>query len=72
MARNVRWTETAINDLKEVAELIGKDSQYYAAAIVQEARAAARFLRTFAERGRVAPESNDPNVRELFVRSQRR
>ncbi len=71
MARTVKWTETATRDLEEVAKFIGRDSQFYAAAIVREVQAAARSLRTFAERGRMVPESNAPDIRELFVRSYR-
>lgn len=71
MARTVKWTETATSDLEEVAKFIGRDSQFYAAAIVREVQAAARSLRTFAERGRMVPESNAPDIRELFVRSYR-
>ena len=71
MARTVRWTETATKDLEEAAEFIGRDSRFYAAAVVREARAAARSLRTFAERGRVVPESGVPDLRELFIRSYR-
>ena len=71
MARTVRWTETATQDLEEAAAFIGRDSRFYAAALVREARAAAQSLRTFAERGRVVPEIDAPDIRELFVRSYR-
>ena len=71
MARTVKWTETATNDLEEAADFIARDSRYYAAALVREARAAARSLRTFAERGRVVPEIDAPDNRELFIRSYR-
>ena len=71
MARTVRWTETAAQDLEEVAEFIGRDSRFYAAALVREARVAARSLRAFAERGRVVPEIDAPDIRELFIRSYR-
>ena len=71
MARTVRWTETATHDLEESAAFIGRDSHFYAAALVREARTAARSLRTFAERGRVVPEIDAPDIRELFVRSYR-
>jgi plasmid stabilization system protein ParE len=54
VARTVKWTETSTSDLEEVAKFIGRDSQFYAAAIVREARTTARSLRTFAERGRGA------------------
>ncbi len=69
MARTVRWTETATQDMEEAAEFIGRDSRFYAAALVQETRAAARSLRTFAERGRVVPEIDAPDIRELFIGS---
>jgi plasmid stabilization system protein ParE len=69
VARTVKWTETAAKDLEEVAEFIGRDSRFYAAALVREARAAARSLRTFAERGRVVPEIDTLDIREIFVRA---
>ena len=53
VARTVRWTETATTDLEEVVEFIARDSRFYAAALVREARAGANSLRTFADRGRV-------------------
>lgn len=71
MARTVRWTETATEDLAEVAEFIGRDSRFYAAALVREVRGAARSLRTFAERGRVVPEIDAPDIREIFIKSYR-
>ena len=71
MARTVRWTETATQDLAEAAAFIGRDSRFYAAALVRETRAAAQSLRTFAERGRVVPEIDAPDIRELFIRSYR-
>jgi toxin ParE1/3/4 len=71
MARKVMWTETAWGNLEEVADYIAKDSSHYAAALVREARDAARTLAHLAERGRVVPEFNDPSIRELFVRNYR-
>jgi plasmid stabilization system protein ParE len=50
-----------------VAEYIAQDSPHYAATFVREARDAARSLGTFAERGRIVPELNDPAVRQLLV-----
>jgi plasmid stabilization system protein ParE len=57
--------------LEEAAGFIGRDSRSYAAALVQEVRAASRSLRTFAERGRIVPEIAAPDIRELFIRSYR-
>jgi plasmid stabilization system protein ParE len=71
MARTVRWTEAAVDDLSEAAEFIAKDSPFYATALMRETRAAAHSLRQFAERGRVVPESDDPTIRELFIKHYR-
>ena len=49
MARTVIWTETALKDLDQAAEFIARDSKFYAAAFVREARQAARSLKRFAE-----------------------
>jgi toxin ParE1/3/4 len=67
VARTVVWSEPAWHDLEQVADYIAQDSPHYAATFVREVRDAARSLSTFAERGRVVPELNDPAVRELLV-----
>ena len=71
MARTVKWSETATLDLEEAAEFIARDSRYYAAALVRDARATARSLRTLAERGRIVPEASSATVREIPVKSYR-
>lgn len=71
MARALKWTEAATRDLEEAAEFIARDSPFYAAALVREARTAARSLKPFAERGRVVPETRSPEIREVFVKSYR-
>lgn len=71
MARTVRWTEEATSDLTEAAEFIARDSRYYSAALVREARIAARSLKAFADRGRIVVEARTGDVRELRVQSYR-
>ena len=71
MARKVNWTEPAWNDLAEVADYIARDSEYYAAAFVQEVQEAAASLSEHAERGQIVPEWGDPSVRELLIKSYR-
>jgi plasmid stabilization system protein ParE len=71
VARTVRWTEAATQDLSEAAEFIARDSRFYAAALVREARTAARSLRTLSERGRLVPEARSPDIREIYVKSHR-
>jgi plasmid stabilization system protein ParE len=71
MAWTINWTQSAWNDLEAAADYISKDSPRYAASFVQEVRDAARSLNTLAFRGRVVPEFNDTNIRELFLESYR-
>lgn len=44
MARTIKWTVSAINDLEEVVAFIARDSRFYAISVVKEARNAARSL----------------------------
>jgi toxin ParE1/3/4 len=67
VAWRVRWTEPAWNNLERQAAYIAQDSPRYAAALIRDAREAARSLRQFPKRGRVVPEENNPSIRELFV-----
>lgn len=67
MARRVVRTEPGWENLEAAAESIARDSPHCAAALIREARDAARSLTRFANRERVVPEINDPAVRELFV-----
>lgn len=71
MAREVVWTEPAWDDLEAAAEYIARDSTFYAATLVQEARDAADSLTELAERGQTVPEFGDPSIRELLVSSYR-
>ena len=71
MARAVIWTDTAWDDLEAAADYISRDSEFYAAALVQEARDAAASLADFAERGQIVPELGDDTIRELLVRPYR-
>ena len=67
MAWRVRWAEPAWDSVERQAAYIAADSPRYAAALIKDARDAARSLRQFPKRGRVVPEENNPNIRELFV-----
>lgn len=65
------WSYEATTDLETLAEYIAKDSDFYAAAFVQEILDVSRSLDEFPDRGRIVPEYGNPDVRELFVREYR-
>jgi toxin ParE1/3/4 len=71
MARQVEWTDPAWDDLAAIAAYIARDSEYYAAAFVEEMKEAAASLAEFGERGQAVPEFGDPSIRELLVKSYR-
>ncbi len=67
----VKWTTPAKIDLKDVHDIIARDSIYYARKVSQEIVDKSEKLKQFPEIGRVVPEINDPNIRELFIYSYR-
>ena len=71
MAWRVTWTDSAWRELENAASYIAQDSPRYAAALMGEARSAARSLKQWPRRGRTVPEFDNPAVREIFVKSYR-
>jgi toxin ParE1/3/4 len=71
MAQKVIWSYEATADLEALAEYIARDSAFYAVAFVQEIIEASRSLNMFSERGRIVPELDNLNIRELFIREYR-
>jgi len=67
----VKWTKTALDDLDSIKEFIARDSIHYAEKFVDDAFAATDNLELFPEMGRIVPERNDPDFRELIFGSYR-
>ena len=67
MARLVRWTLSAADDVERACEFIAQDSPAYASHLASRVMAAADSLAQLSERGRHVPEVNRRDVRELFV-----
>lgn len=60
------WTDQAINDLGDIGDYIAENSEKYAKLSVKKLFERADILKTFPQTGRVVPEKNDENVRELI------
>ena len=71
MAREVIWTEPEWQDLEAAADFIARDSESYAAGLVQELKESVTSLTQFAQRGRMVPEFRNQRIRELLVGSYR-
>ncbi len=71
MDYEVVWSPEASEDLASIAEYIGRDSEFYAAAVVTKVLETARSVSTFPYIGRIVPERGDESIRERFVYSYR-
>jgi len=71
MAHRLGWSQRALTDLEGIAEYIATDSPTYAANVVKKILNQVRLLAQFPRAGRIVPEFDDENVRELIVYSYR-
>lgn len=67
----INWTNQSIDDLSNIGEYISKDSPRFAQETLQKIRAKAQKLKQFKNLGRIVPEFESKNVRELFLGSYR-
>jgi len=62
----VNWTIQAVNDLKDIADYISKDSKVYAKRQVLKIRNSTIILKTNILVGRKVPEIQDEKIREIL------
>ncbi|MBI4931140.1 MAG: type II toxin-antitoxin system RelE/ParE family toxin [Bacteroidetes bacterium] len=67
----VIWTNPAKIDLRDIHDYIARDSKYYAQKVSQDIIDKSEKLNLFPEIGRIVPEIDDPNIREIFIYSYR-
>ena len=65
------WTDPSIADLRAIRDYIARDSDYYAADLVEQLVLSVERLLRFPKLGRVVPEAQDQNIRELFQQGYR-
>jgi toxin ParE1/3/4 len=71
MAYEVVWSPTALEDVVAIASYISRDSSSYAGAVVRKIITSTRNLESFPFAGRIVPEFDDKNIREVFAYSYR-
>ncbi len=67
----ILWTAPAVSDLDSIREYIARDSEVYADSVLSEIFDTVDQLLTYAESGRVVPELDEKQTRELIVGSYR-
>jgi len=60
------WTDQAINDLGDIGDYIAENSEKYAKLTVKKLFERPEILKTFPQAGRIVPEKNEDNLRELI------
>ncbi len=67
----IEWSIIAENDLNEIIDYIAQDSVEYALSFYEQVREKVENLILFPKMGRIVPELDDPNIRELILRNYR-
>lgn len=62
----IKWTNKSIKDLKSINDFISLDSKLYAARFINRLMQRVDQLVLFPESGRIVPEKNKPEIRELI------
>jgi toxin ParE1/3/4 len=64
---SVSWSPQSLRDIESIRTFIAQDSATYAEFVVRRIVAAVERLHVFPESGRVVPERNVPEIREVIV-----
>lgn len=65
------WTESALEDLRDLRAYIAADSDFHAADFIRSIITRAERLTTLPMMGRIVPEAQRENIREILYRSYR-
>ncbi len=65
------WSEPALADIESIRDYIRRDSEFYAGRFINRIIEAVETLVELPARGRLVPEADDPNTRELLFQNYR-
>jgi toxin ParE1/3/4 len=63
----IRWSPQAVRDVEGIRDYIAQDSPHYAQLTVDRIIKSVERLRAFPRSGRMVPEREDPEIREVIV-----
>jgi addiction module RelE/StbE family toxin len=67
----LNWTQKAKKDLKHISDFIALDSKFFAIITIKEILKKVEILENFPKIGRIIPEINENNFREIFYKNFR-
>lgn len=65
------WSEQAVLDVEHIRDYISQDSPVYAQPFIERLLQATRGLPQFPQSGRVMPEANNTDIREVIYQGYR-
>ena len=65
------WSDSAVQDMKNIEKYIAQDSKKYAKIVRKEILIAVKDLKKFPKKGRMVPEDKDELFREILVGNYR-
>lgn len=67
----VRWSDPALEDMEGIRDYIAKDSPLYARRFIEQIFDHAEKLNNFPKMGRLVPEADRDDIRELIYQGYR-
>lgn len=67
----ITWTDQALNDLEAICLFINRDSPHYAKIFANRAFESTDRLERFPLSGRIVPEIDNPDIREIILGNYR-
>lgn len=69
--KKIIWSLKSVKNLDEISEYISKDSPLYAPVFIQKIINSVERLKEFPKSGRIVPEFNNKNIREVIFHNYR-
>ena len=71
MAKRIKWSPQAADDLEDIYRYISRNSVYYASLLVKRINSIVKDIPKFPKAGRMVPEFQDQNLRERIFQNYR-
>lgn len=69
--KKIVWSNKSVNNLDEISEYISINSPLYAPVFIQKIIKSVERLKDFPNSGRIVPEFNNKNIREIIFHNYR-
>lgn len=67
----IKFLVSALDDIRAIKAFIGKDNPEAAVRMIRKIKAAVEHLKEFPYSGRIIPETNNPQLREVIISNYR-